>query len=58
MHRLAPEAGIVSVYHGATVREMLGKEVSQPHSLKVPLPFPGTVCVPVKARDSDDAEVV
>ena len=57
MHRLAPEARIVSVRHGSTLREMLLKKVSQPHSLKVPLSFPGTVCVSVEARDRDDAAV-
>ena len=58
MYRLAPQARIVSICHGSTVRELPRKEVSQPHSLQASFSFPRTVCVSVEARDCDDAEVI
>jgi hypothetical protein len=46
---------MVPVDHRPTAGQILGEEITQPHSTQISSPSPRAICVAVQSGDGDDA---
>jgi hypothetical protein len=52
---MAGQLRMVPVDHRPTAGQILGEEITQPHSTQISSPSPRAICVAVQSGDGDDA---